>query len=381
MERPVLYFNNAATSWPKPACVLDLVHKVLSSPCHEAGRTTVPEHIDYAGGTRQAVADLFSIECPDQVVFTSNATDSLNMLINGFVKAHPGRFHVVTSDLEHNSVLRPLTMLSDEGRIDLTIVRSENNHVTPVLLDGAITAATKLAVLSHGSNVVGSLQDISEIGRFLQEMGIYYIVDGAQTAGQTEVDLSGDVVDAYVFTGHKYLFGLQGIGGFYIRDPRQVSSTKHGGTGADSQNLRHPQEMPLKYECGTPNYPGIAALYAGTGFVKETGIHAIRDHTLNMNRFLLQELSREPAIAIHNPDTELPVISFTIHGLDSDDAGLILARLYGIIARTGLHCAPLIHERIDNGTGSIRLSLSYMNTMEECRKVANAIREVASGCR
>ena len=226
------------------------------------------------------------------------------MLIHGFLKAHPGRFHVVTSDLEHNSVLRPLTMLSEEGRIDLTIVRSENNHVTPELLDQALTETTRLAVLGHGSNVVGSLQNISEIGRFLQEQGIFFIVDGAQTAGQTKVNLSDETVDAYVFTGHKYLFGLQGTGGFYIRDPTPVSSIKHGGTGADSRNLKHPQEMPVKYECGTLNYPGIASLYAGIGFIRETGIPVISDQTMNMNRYMLQKMSKEPNITIHNPDTD-----------------------------------------------------------------------------
>jgi len=380
MDRPFVYFNNAATSWPKPDCVVRVVQKVLVEPCHETGRSTLHDVRDYPSEAREGIGRLLGTKYPDHVVFTQNATDSLNILIHGFVKQHPGRFHVITTDLEHNSVLRPLMTLSHEGRILLTILKSGNDfHVTPEMISPEIRDDTKLFVLGHGSNVIGSVQDMRHIGRFLHEKGIFLIVDGAQTLGQTQVDISDGSVDAFAFTGHKYLFGIQGIGGFYLKDPQEIAAIKQGGTGADSRNLFHPVDMPLKYEAGTANYPGIASLYAGIKYVESSGIDRIADHTRDLCRYLISSLQKEPGVLIDNKDPELPVISFNIQGLDNEDAGLILARAYNIVTRTGLHCAPLIHERLNSGKGSIRLSLSFQNTREECDAAIDAILELVTG--
>ena len=382
MARPLIYLNNAATSWPKPDCVTSLVQNVLSRPCYESGRSAACDFLDYPGEAREGICRLIATDDPDHIVFTQNATDSLNVLIHGFIKQHPGRFHVITSDLEHNSVLRPLVTLREEGRISLTVVKSDPGfHLTPELIEPEVREETRLVVLNHGSNVIGSVQDIGGIGSFLHEQGIFFIVDGAQTLGQKMVDLSDGSVDAFAFTGHKYLFGIQGIGGFYLDDPSEVASVRQGGTGAASENLLQPEEMPMKYEAGTANYPGIASLYAGIGYVETKGIDRIEAHTMGLCRHLIASLQEEPDIIIDNKEPDLPVISLNIRDLDNDDAGLILARAYNIITRTGLHCAPLIHKRLNGGTGSIRLSLSFQNTREECDAAIDAILEMVAGAR
>lgn len=214
MDRPLVYFNNAATSWPKPDCVADIIQKVLAMPCNESGRSTACDGMDYPAEARDGICRLLATPDPDQIVFTQNATDSLNILIHGFVKQHPDRFHVITSDLEHNSVLRPLSTLQHEGRISLTVLKSDSDfHISPELIGPEIRHDTRLVVLCHGSNVVGSVQDIGSIGSFLHERGIFFLVDGAQTLGQWQVDLSDGSVDAYAFTGHNTCLECRESGG------------------------------------------------------------------------------------------------------------------------------------------------------------------------
>ena len=373
----MIYFNNAATTWPKPADVVEIAQKVLSEPIFERGRTTSRDSIDYVEAARETIARFLSAEDANSIIFTGGATDSLNMLIQGWAKRHPDHFHVITTDLEHNSVLRPLRTLEREGRCTVTIVRSEGPHVTVDRILREVTDKTRLAVVGHGSNVLGSVQDIGAIGRELRARGIFVIVDGAQTAGQYPIDLSRTPVDAFVFTGHKYLFGLPGTGGFFIRCPDAVAAIKQGGTGVDSKAVYHPDDAPQKFEAGTPNYVGIAGLYAGVRYLSRIGLDDIIGRTARMTRLLLSELASMERIRVFNPTPDLPVVTFDIEGMDNEDVGMILMRAYHVVARTGLHCAPLVHERCNGGQGGIRLSLSYHNTMEECLKVSDAVREIA----
>lgn len=373
----MIYLNNAATTWPKPAEVTELVQKVLNEPIFEHGRTTSLDSLDYVEAARETIAQFLSSGNPNNIIFTANATDSLNLLIHGWVKRHPDHFHVITTDLEHNSVLRPLRTLEREGRCTVTIVQSEGSHVTADQILRDITDETRLAVVGHGSNVLGSVQDIGAIGRELRERGIFFIVDGAQTAGQYPIDLSRTPLDAFVFTGHKYLFGLPGTGGFFIRDPDAIAAVKQGGTGVDSKALYQSEEVPLKFEAGTPNYLGIAGLYAGVRYISRIGLNEIIDRTTRMTRYLLSELASMERITVFNRTPELPVVTFNIEGMDNEDVGVILTRAYHVVARTGLHCAPLVHERFDGGTGGVRLSLSCHNMMDECMAAADAIREIA----
>jgi cysteine desulfurase/selenocysteine lyase len=373
----LIYLNNAATTWPKPPEVLKEVAACVNMPLHEPGRTTGNGSIDYPSAAREALAAFFHAGPPEHYIFTQNATDALNLLIHGFVKKTGVPFHAITTELDHNSVLRPLTSLEQEGTIRLSVVPFTDHTVNLAEIKKAICAETRLVVMTHGSNVFGSLQEIKPIAEYLKSNDIFFIVDGAQTAGHIPIDLSAIPVDAFVFTGHKALFGIPGIGGFSIRDPDTIAVTRQGGTGTDSRILTHPSDMPMRFESGTPNYPGIASLYAGIRFISSTGLETIEKKTRDLTRLFIRELKNKPGITLYNDAPDLPVVSFNISGIDNHDAGFILARAYNVITRTGLHCAPLVHERIDGGKGCIRASLSWFTTHDEVITAATAIREVA----
>jgi cysteine desulfurase / selenocysteine lyase len=376
-NKPIIYLNNAATTWPKPPEVYEAVRQSITLPVFGSGRTTGSQGEDYITLAREALSRLLIADLPEHVVFTQNATDSLNILIQGFLTGKDTGCHVLTTALDHNSVLRPLYEYEQQGRIRLTPLPFAQCSVNPRDVEAAIKPDTQLMVMTHGSNVLGSVQDIHRIGEILHDQGIYFIVDGAQTAGHFPINLHELPVDAYVFTGHKGLFGISGIGGFYLRDPEAIAPVRFGGTGTDSFSTLHPREMPERFEIGTHNYPGLAALAAGVKFVSEKGIPSIAEKAEEQTSFLIKELKKEANITIYNEHPELPIIAFNIKGLQNDDVGFMLARAYGIIARTGLHCAPLVHKAIDGGRGSVRLSLSWFTTDEECRIAANAVREIA----
>ncbi len=374
---PLIYLNNAATSWPKPPEVLAEVTRCLQAPIFEQGRSTAGGVTDYPSATREALADFFHAEEPDHFIFTQSATDSLNLLIGGFVKNQKAPFHAITTELEHNSILRPLSSLAGEGHLTLSVLPFHDDRVTLPAIKKALQPDTRLVVMTHGSNVLGSLQHIRPIAEYCAENDIFLIIDGAQTAGQIPINLTELPGGAFVFTGHKALFGIPGIGGFYLTEPAAIAPTRTGGTGTDSRSLAHPGEMPQKYEAGTPNYPGIASLLACIRFIERQGQDAITSKCRGLTALFIRELGRDRAITLYTPAPDLPVVSFNIPGLENDEAGYILAKAYNIITRTGLHCAPLIHERIDGGKGCIRVSFSHLNTPEECCQAATAIHEVA----
>lgn len=374
---PLIYMNNAATTWPKPPEVLEAVGQSLALPVFGSGRTTGSQGEDYITLAREALAGFLAADPPEHVVFTQNATDSLNLLIHGFLAGEGRGCHVLTTELDHNSVLRPLHELERQGRIRLTALPFENGSVRPDAVEAAVTPDTRLMVTAHGSNVLGSVQDVAGIGETLHDRGVYFIVDGAQTAGHIPVDLGTLPADAYVFTGHKGLLGVPGTGGFYLRDPDSIAPTRYGGTGTDSFSLFQPREMPERFETGTHNYPGLAALAAGVNYIASIGVEAIAEKAERQTAFLIGELKEEPNVTIYNESPALPIVSFNIREVENDDVGFILARAYGIVARTGLHCAPLVHRAIDGGRGSVRLSLSWFTTDEECRTAAEAIKEIA----
>lgn len=377
-EKPVIYLNNAATTWPKPPEVIAATAASLARPVFGSGRTAGTEGEDYPTLAREALARLFHAGPAEHYIFTLNATDSLNLLIRGYLASHPGPCHVLTTALDHNAVLRPLHELERAGRIGLTIVPfDEDGLVSPAAVETALRPETRLMVMAHGSNVLGTVQDLRAMGDILHDHGVYFVVDGAQTAGHIPVDLGALPVDAYAFTGHKGLFGITGTGGFYIRDPAEVAPVRVGGTGTDSFSLFQPREMPERFEAGTPNYPGLAALAAGVEFVLSVGVEAIAEKAERQTAYIIGELEKEPNIVVHTRRPALPIVSFSLAGMDDDDVGFILARACGVITRTGLHCAPLVHRAIDGGKGCVRLSLSWFTTDEECEAAAAAIREVA----
>ena len=273
--------------------------------------------------------------------------------------------------------MRPLHEYERQHRIQLTILPFREGFVDPDNLESAIRPDTRLMVMTHGSNVLGSVQDIRRIGTILHDHGIYFIVDGAQTAGHIPVNLGDLPVDAFVFTGHKGLLGIAGTGGFYLRDPDAIAPVRYGGTGTDSFSLLHPRGMPERFEAGTHNYPGLAALAAGVNYILTMGVGTIAAKAERQTALLMHELKQEPNITLYNEHPDLPIVAFNIEGMENDDVGFILARAYGITARTGLHCAPLVHKEIDGGSGCVRLSLSWFTTDEEVRTTAKAVREIA----
>jgi selenocysteine lyase/cysteine desulfurase len=370
----LIYLNNAASTWPKPDAVLTYVQEAILAPYLEPGRTTLEGEIDYPKEARLELSSFFRTDDPDRYVFTRNATDSLNILIHGFAAGQADPFHVITTDLEHNSVIRPLKALEREGKISLSVIPAgDDGHIHPDALSEKIIPKTRLAVINHGSNVIGTVQDIRTIGSLLQEEGIFSIIDGAQTAGQIPIDLSKTGIDAFVFTGHKYLFGLPGIGGFFLQSPDEVVPLQQGGTGFDSGALFHPMEMPVRFESGTPNFPGIASITAGLRYISGIGLDQVISHTSCMSRYIFGRLSRLEPLILHTPTPDTPVISFNIQGVDPEDVGLFLGRAHAIVTRTGLHCAPWLHNRLTGGGGSVRISISYLNTMEQCRTVCDII--------
>jgi cysteine desulfurase family protein len=380
MKRDIIYFNNAATSWPKPKIVEKTVKDFFNQPITEIGRTSIEGNIDYIESTRELLCDFFNAENPNHVVFTSNATDSLNLLIHGFVKKNSNHFHVITTELEHNSVLRPLKTLEKRGLISLSIIPFEENKIDIKTLKKEIRPDTRLVVMTHGSNVLGAIQNIKEIAEYLSTNEIFFIVDGAQTAGEIEIDLSNIPLDAFVFTGHKSLFGLTGIGGFYINHPESIETIKQGGTGINSNYLYQPDEMPIKFESGTHNYIGIVSLYAGIQYLNQITLPKIESKCQKMTNYIITNLSNVNNIEIYNKKPELPIISFNISNLDNSEVGSVLSNSYNIIVRTGLHCAPLVHKKIDGGSGCIRLSLSYLNSMKECEYVVDTLIKIAKDC-
>ncbi len=372
-----IYLNNAATSWPKPPQVLAAVQESLSSPFGGGGRSAGSDITDYIGSARSSVAGFLGAIEEEQVIFSHNATDSLNTLIQGFIAGHPGKIHVLSSVLEHNSVLRPLWELEQAGKIDLTLLPIKGAYLDQEALTSSIRSNTRLAVLNHGSNVLGSVQDLNAVGKLLHDHGIYVIADGAQTAGHIPVNFQTMPVDTYVFTGHKALFGIPGTGGFLIRDPEEVAPVRFGGTGSNSVSLFHPRELPERFEAGTHNYPGLAALAAGVEYIRQTGLKKIEEKGERQIRKIIGDLKQESGIVIYNKTPDLPILSLNVSGLDNEDLGFILHRGYQIITRSGLHCAPLVHKETDGGSGSVRLSLSWFTTDEECKSAVSAIREIA----
>lgn len=378
MSEPYIYLNNAATTYPKPFEVIEAVERCMREPVFESGRGLGVKSPDYVELARESVAGFFGAEKSENTIFTGSATDSLNMLISGFVAAQKTKPHVLTTELEHNSVLRPLFEYEKSNKLSSTILPFDKNfRVTLESIENSVRKDTKLMIMSHAGNVVGSKQNIEEIGKYLRDMGIYFIVDAAQSAGYLDINLKNIPADALVFTGHKGLFGLSGTGGFCIREPDCVEPTRFGGTGTNSASPSQPREMPERFECGTHNYAGLASLWAGVEFVKKEGPANIREKTLSLTKLMINIMSERSNVTIYNKNPDVPVMSFNIRGLDCDDLGFILSRRYGIISRSGLACAPLVHKRIDGGKGAVRFSPSYFSTREECEKAALAVCEVS----
>ncbi|HOJ96825.1 MAG TPA: aminotransferase class V-fold PLP-dependent enzyme [Methanospirillum sp.] len=375
----IIYANNAATTWPKPESVLKAVCCASAGPYSEQGRTTLREIPDYLFDARKKLAELFNSKESEAYVFTANATDSLNLLIHGFAAHEQESFHVITTEFEHNSVIRPLYELQKAGKITVTVIAPDRGgHINPDDVISSCQKNTKLGIISHAGNVIGTVQNINEISRILHDEEIFSIIDGAQSAGQIPIDLSRVCCDAFVFTGHKYLFGIPGTGGFYLKTPEKIHPVRQGGTGFDSSSPTQPDDMPERFETGTPNFPGIAGLAAGITFIRDIGVETIHSKGMALISDIVHELHEIEGVSLLHDAPETPLISFQIAGIKPDDIGYMLAKAFRIITRSGLHCAPWIHNRLTQGRGAVRVSLSYMNTPNECEQIIDGIRAVCA---
>ena len=379
MADPTIYLNNAATSYPKPPEVNEVLASHLTrEPC-DAGRVGFErQREDVASICRQRLAALFGVEDPAHIVFTSGATESLNLALSGSDLSG----HVVTTAIEHNSVLRPLRRLQEERGLDVTVVDCDaNGSVPPSEIERAIRPDTSAIVVNHCSNVTGAVLDLEAIGRIALEHGALFIVDASQSAGVEPIDVRRQSIDLLAFAGHKSLYGVPGIGGLYIHQAMSLRPLKVGGTGIRSDLPHQPREMPLYYEAGTANMLGIATLSAGVDFVLRQGVGAIGAKKKQHIERLRAELSKVPGTVLYAPDvtsTHAGVLCFNIEGVSPEEVGYVLEESFGIVVRAGLHCAPLIHRALGSyPAGSVRVSPSYFTTHDEIDHLVSAVRTMA----
>lgn len=375
-----IYLDNAATTFPKPERVYQEMDSCLRNYGANPGRSGHKLALDAGRAiykTRELVCQLFNIENPMQVIFTSNATDSLNLALKGVLRSGD---HVITTSMEHNSMVRPITALEEIG-VENTIVQCDEQGVLdPQKIKTAIKTNTKLIAMTHASNVTGTLIPIQEVGLIAKEQGIYFLVDGAQTAGVYDIDVQKMNIDLFAAPGHKGLLGPQGTGILYIREGIELRHMKEGGTGSKSEQLQQPEIIPDRYESGTPNTPGIVGLGAGIDFILKTGIDKIREHEEGLLKVMLDEFGNIDKLRIYgpvDPKRQTAVVSINIGDEDSSEVSYVLDKVYDIAVRSGLHCAPLAHKTI--GTfeqGTIRFSMGYFNTHEEIMKVVTALKQI-----
>ncbi len=379
----IIYFDNAATSWPKPVSVYrkmdEFIRKWGANPGRAGHRMAVgAERI--IEETRYQIAQFFGIKDYRRIIFTLNCTDSLNIGIKGLLKTGDD---VITTWLEHNSVTRPLEGLVKKGIITVTrINHSEDGFIDLEELHNAFTPKTRLVVVVHGSNVIGTLQPIREIGKICKEKGIIFMVDAAQTAGVIPIDVERDNIDLLAFPGHKALFGPTGTGGLYVGRRVNLEPWREGGSGVDSESELQPRELPFRLEGGTINTVGVAGLGAGISFIQKEGIEKIRQHEMELTKYLLQKLGHIKKIRVYgsqNGEKRIGTISFNIKDLNPAEVGAILDESFGIACRTGLHCAPSTHKKL--GTfpeGAVRFSLGYFNTIEEVDFAIDSLSQISA---
>lgn len=377
----VIYFDNAATSWPKPPTVRQALDAYFAEAGGNPGRSGHRMSIAASRvvlAAREAVARLFNVSDPSRIIFTKNATEALNLAIYGLVR--PGD-HVVTSALEHNSVARPLRHLEQQGAEITVVACSPEGVLDPDDVRRALRPTTRLLVTTHGSNVVGTRIPIADLAAIAQEQGIPYLVDAAQTAGSVPIDVAALGLDMLAFTGHKGMLGLTGTGGLYIHEGLPLTPLMRGGTGSDSELEYQPDFLPDAYESGTLNVAGLAGLAAGLTTLLEIGVEQVQAHeTALIQRFL--EGSREiPGLTLYGPagiEQRIGVVAFNLADLSPSEVGLLLDQHWGILSRVGLHCAPAAHRTIGTyPTGAVRFSWSGFNTLEEIDVALEALTQLS----
>ena len=395
------YFDNAATTWPKPETVyttMDRFFRNYGVNPGRAGHELAVEAEKMIGETRRMLAAFFNYNGdPNRVVFTQNATDSLNIALFGLLAEGD---HVVTTRLEHNSVLRPLNHLQRDHGVSVTYVaRDAQGYVDPEAIRKAITPQTKLIVVNHGSNVLGSVQDLEAIGRVSRSAGTVFVVDSCQTAGVLPIDMDAMAIDVLSFTGHKGLFGPMGVGGMIVREGINIRPGRVGGTGVDSASPFHPDNYPYHLEAGTTCLPGISGLNAAQKWFAELGRQQLgtaastASHADSCRAALRHIAARETAhvarlraafrdlngVLVYGPNEGgacVATLSINIQDVAAEQVGTMLDADYHICVRTGLHCAPLVHEDQHTGKGTIRFSPGYFTDEDDVEQAIKGVTEL-----
>ena len=377
-----IYLDNAATSYPKPETVYAAVDRFMRDVGSSSGRgayrkALLADKIVFA--TREALGRLFGVRDVSRIVFTANATESLNLALKGLLA--PGD-HVVTSSMEHNAVWRPLKRLEHERGIEVTAVPcSMDGSLNPQDVADALRPNTRLVALTHASNVTGTILPIGEVGEAARRHGVLLLLDAAQTAGSCPLDVEALGIDLLAFTGHKGLFGPTGTGGLYIREGIDLLPLKEGGTGGESILEHQPNHLPDRYEAGTLNVCGIAGLSSGVEFILNEGVDRIREKEKELTGYFLQALEGIHGIEVYgpkDPEKQVGVVSLNISGVMPQDVAHVLDEAYEIMVRSGLHCAPMAHRTIGTiDRGTVRFGLGYFNTIEEIDAAVQALAEIA----
>lgn len=329
---------------------------------------------------RSALAKLFGAKDAGRIIFTLNCTDSLNIAIKGALSDGD---HVITTILEHNSVSRPLHALEAAKKITLTkVTPNAEGLIDPADIKKAFRPNTKLVVMTHASNVIGVIEPVREIGRFVRELGALFLVDAAQTAGVVPIDVERDFIDLLAFPGHKALYGPPGTGGLYVGERAKLAPWREGGTGFNSESPVQPREFPFFLEGGTPNSVGIVGLKEGVNFILSEGLEKIMAHERVLTSRLREGLRDLPGVKLYgtdDPGRQAAPVSFTVAGIEPQELSLVLDQSFGIASRAGLHCAPYMHRFLGTAPqGTLRFSPGYFSTLEEIDRSLDAVRQIQS---
>ncbi len=378
-----IYFDNAATSWPKPESVIAAMNYFNSNIGSNPGRSGHSRSIESGRilfDTRELLANLFSVPDLLRIVFTANSTFSLNLALRGILKSGD---HVITTSMEHNSVMRPLHALEEQG-VEITVVQANpDGTLSPELIEKAIRKNTRMIVMIHASNVAGTIMPLAETGKIASAHGILFCVDASQSVGAVDIDVSELNIDILCFTGHKSLFGPMGTGGIYIKKgiEKEIKPLVCGGTGSRSEFEEQPDFMPDKFESGTLNVIGIAGLGAGVSFINNTGIDVIREREYELSSMFLDGIKNLNGLKIYgNPNSKdrTAVVAFNFDSVSSSEASSIFENNYGILSRAGLHCAPSAHKTIGSFPGGTnRFSFSFFNTEQQIETGINAVKRIS----
>ena len=379
----MIYLDNAATTLIKPDSVIEAVVSAMKTQGNASrgahGATLTASRTVY--DARVKIAKFFNFDKPSNVVFTCNSTEALNIAISGIIKDGD---HVVSTDTEHNSVLRPLYHLRDTKNIDLQFVKANEKGILCISdFEKIISKKTKAVVVNHISNLTGNVNDIKKISDIAHDVGAVLIVDGSQSAGTMNVDVKALGIDVYCFTGHKGIFGPQGTGGLLVRDGIEIEPFKRGGSGVQTYNEDQPKEYPTRLEAGTLNSHGIAGLSAAIDFISEVGVINIHKKEVELTKYFYDAVMKIDGVKVYGDfsdfDNHAAIVSLNVKDYDSGEVADALSNDYGIATRSGAHCAPRLHIALGTkNQGAVRFSFSYFTTYEELDVAISALKEIAS---